>query len=342
MKRFLQTLVLAGTLVVGAWTLYHRDQIHSVQDVFRLVQHEFFSPTWIDQTAGPNATLTGYQTAAASGEGRIPLMRNTTDWQRGMGQIRIATFCLTTESDPEDSRRVAQLAEILQRFDVVSIQDENRSNVIQQVVAQLNRRGGHFRFVERRDSDRVLAIVFDEATIYLDQSHWYSVNDPDHVLSCEPLVAGFRARRAPIAQAFTFTVVNLQLDPARPDQELPFIGELFRSVRNDGRGEDDVILAGDFRCGDRGLQMIQAASGLQWVVSNKATNTRNDRQQANLVFHPEATGESTGAGGVFDLVQRLNLTLSDALLLSEQMPVWGEFSIYEGYSTGRVMHGDCP
>ena len=342
MKRFLQTLLLAATLVGGAWALYYRDQIHSVQDALQLARQQLFASTWVDQASGPNSILAGYQTAGPDAEGRIPLLTPSTEWRRGMGQIRIATFCLTTDSNPIDRRRIDRLAEIIQRFDVVSIQDENRSGVVQQVVAELNRRGGHFRFVERRDSDRSLAIVFDEATIHLDQSHWYSVNDPDRVLSCEPLVAWFRARHAPPHQAFTFTIVNLQLDPARPDQELPFIGELFRSVRNDGRGEDDVILTGDFRCGDRGLSMIRSATGLEWVVSNQATNTRNDQQQANLVFNPDATGEFTGSGGVFDLMQRLNLTLADAMSLSEQMPVWGEFSIYEGQTVGRVTSGNRP
>ena len=82
--------------------------------------------------------------------------------------------------------------------------------------------------------------------------------------------------------------------------------------------------------------MIQAENGFQWAISNLPTTTQNDLQQANIVFNPEATIEYTGEAGVFDLMQRLNLTMRDASAISKHMPVWAEFSIWEGHSPGRV------
>jgi len=144
------------------------------------------------------------------------------------------------------------------------------------------------------------------------------------------MVAWFRARGVPNDQAFTFSLANVQLDSKRPDRELRYLSELFRAVRDDGRGEDDVIIAGDFNSGDRGLAPIGEKSGLTWVISGMPTNTDRTAQFDNIVFNPAATVEFTQQGGVFDFMKHYNLRLANAQRISTHLPVWAEFNLREG------------
>ena len=69
------------------------------------------------------------------------------------------------------------------------------------------------------------------------------------------------------------------------------------------------------------------------------TNTRGNAQYDNLLFHSQATTEFTGRGGVYDFMRVVNLTLDQALKVSDHLPVWAEFSVYEGGAPGRVSDG---
>ena len=54
------------------------------------------------------------------------------------------------------------------------------------------------------------------------------------------------------------------------------------------------------------------------------------------MFSDVATTEYTGRWGVFDMIREFNLTMDEALEVSDHMPIWAEFSIYEGGQGGRV------
>jgi hypothetical protein len=43
-----------------------------------------------------------------------------------------------------------------------------------------------------------------------------------------------------------------------------------------------------------------------------------------------------GRSGVLDFMRDGNLTLEEALEVSDHLPVWAEFSIFEGGTIGRV------
>jgi len=359
MKRFLKTMVLALLLVAGAWALYHRDQIHSVSDVFSLARQHFIDEAGIEtsletQPAAPQPSATpplSGQSASTPAPGEQPSLPRAaipfrqvsiSDTSREaaavVGEtIRVASFKIHGKGKLNDRKRIQNLAEIIRQFDVVAIQDDDQRDMTSQVVNYLNQNGmGDYRFVDRRDRNRTFAIVFNQDSIILDHSHWYSVNDPDRLLTHEPLVAWFRARKAPADEAFTFTLVNLELNAEKAEQELGQLANLFLAIREDGRGEDDVLIAGNFKCGDEVLVETKGSDLLNWVVAGKATNTESTAQMDNIIFNRRATVEYTGKSGVYDFMSRLNTTLSSALTISKSMPVWGEFSIKEGQSSGRI------
>ena len=246
--------------------------------------------------------------------------------------IRIASFKVDS-SVPSGS--VELTADICQQFDVVAIQNDSDLSV-RLLVTELNRRGFDYRYVDRRGTDQKFGIIFNQQTILLEDQHWYTVNDPENLFLYEPLVAWFRARNATDSEAFTFTLANVQLNPNKPDQEMAYLGELFRAIRNDGRGEDDILLAGDFYSNDVQLKRIQTPMKLASAIVDTATNTRNDTQLDNIVFDSRATVEFTGQSGAYDFMKRFNMTLLEAFEVSNRMPVWAEFSVFEGQSPGRA------
>ena len=143
------------------------------------------------------------------------------------------------------------------------------------------------------------------------------------------------ARGPPADQAFTFTLVNVHADledvaAESHSEELRALQAVFFSVRDDGRGEDDLILLGTFHTDDQRLGDLGRIPGLLAAISGKPTNTRQTRQPDNLLFQLPATSEYTGRSGVFDVLREFNLTLEQALEISDHLPVWAEFSVYEG------------
>jgi hypothetical protein len=178
--------------------------------------------------------------------------------------------------------------------------------------------------------------VFDTASIEVDRTALYTVSDPDDRLHREPLVGWFRVRGPAPEQAFTFSLVNIHTDPDETRQELDALADVFRVVRDDGRGEDDVIVLGDLNVDENHLGRLGQLSNIHWCVSRVATNTRGTKQYDNVVFSSLATTEYTGRWGVFDMIRQFNLTVDEALEVSDHQPVWAEFSLVEGGQRGRI------
>ena len=59
----------------------------------------------------------------------------------------------------------------------------------------------------------------------------------------------------------------------------------------------------------------------------------------NLFFDRRATTEFTGRADVVDVVRSLNITSEEAALMSSHLPVWAEFSVFEGGQAGYIATG---
>ena len=260
------------------------------------------------------------------------------------GTIRVATFNIQVFGEKKLSKpRVRSLlAEIVRRFDIVAIQEiRSKQDIMPQFVDAINANGRHFDYVVgprlgRTVSKEQYAFVFDTASIEVDRNALYTVADPDDLLHREPLVGWFRVRGPPPDQAFTFSLVDIHTDPDETRQELDALGNVFLAVRDDGRGEDDVILLGDLNVDDHHLGRLGQISHIHAAISGVASNTRGTKLYDNIVFSDLATTEYTGRWGVFDMIREFNLTVDEALEVSDHMPVWAEFSLYEGGQRGRV------
>lgn len=256
---------------------------------------------------------------------------------RKVDSIRVASFNIQVfgEQKINNPQVMPIIVEILRNFDVIAIQEiRSQQDIMPLLIDMLNADGRfHYDYVigprlGRSHSKEQYAFVFDRSTIEVDRTQLYTVDDPDDLLHREPLVGWFRARAG--EPAFTFSLVNVHTDPDEVDRELDVLDDVFYAVRDDARREDDVIMLGDFNANDSHLGQLGQIPGLVRVVINSPTNTRGTAQYDNILFHQTATSEFTARGGVFDFLRHYNLSLEQALAVSDHLPVWAEFSVYEG------------
>jgi deoxyribonuclease-1-like protein len=253
--------------------------------------------------------------------------------------IKIASFNIQVfgTSKLQKTPVMQVLADVVRRFDLVAIQ-EIRSvddTVVPQFVALINATGVRYDAVigprlGRTNSKEQYAMLYDTSRIEVDPSSVYTVPDPQDLLHREPLVARFRPRGVPPNQAFTFSLVNIHTDPDETVTELNALADVFVGVQQNGSGEDDVILLGDINVNEYRLGNLGRLPGISYVVAGVPTNTRRDKTYDNIVFDRRTTVEYTGRWGVLDLMQEYSLTSAQALEVSDHMPVWAEFSVYEG------------
>lgn len=256
--------------------------------------------------------------------------------------IRVGTFNAHgfDNAKIKDERIAGIMADIVRQFDVVAIQEIDTSDpfALKRFMKRVNSTGRDFRLILGTPQpnvgvDQQSAIFYDASTIELENRQYYHVNDPDNTINRDPLVAWFRTRPKD-GDAYTFTLVNVHLDPQSTSNEMLRVAQIFRAVRNDGRHEDDVILAGDFGISASQLNDLAIGQGLQAVNVDLATDTRSSAQYDNFMLDPLATSEFTGETGVFDFLKIYNLTLDQALKVSDHLPVWAEFEVVENGASG--------
>lgn len=259
--------------------------------------------------------------------------------------IRIASFNIQAFGEQKLGKpEIAKtLVYIVSQFDVIAVQEirAKSQDIIPKFVQMLNAEGARYDYVigprlGRSNSKEQYAFIFDSEIVEVDRGSAYTVDDPDDVLHREPFVAGFRTARVDPKEAFTFTLVNVHVDPDLVEMEMYVMDDVFRAVKTDGRNEDDVILLGDFNTDHEHMGELGRIQTLEYAIAGQPTNTRGNKEYDNIIFDRRATAEFTGRSGVYDFASEFNLTPEEALLVSDHFPVWAEFQIVEGRGSGEV------
>jgi endonuclease/exonuclease/phosphatase family metal-dependent hydrolase len=304
-----------------------------------------------------NGTTPGYVPAStvpapppmATGTAAPPLADGPT--------IRIASFNIQKfgDSKAQDMRVMHTLAGIVRQFHVIAVQEITTQNEyhLQNFVQLVNSGGGatprRYNYVlgprlGNSSSKEQYAFIFDEERIILDRTSVFTVGDyEDNLLQREPLVASFATRLNPDV-AFTFTLVNVHTTPepaSALDQELAALAEVYREVRRTGRGEDDIIMLGDFNASDKKMLAHPRLGRLPMVRplvvgEGMYSNVRQNALYDNFLVHLPSTTEYQGRSGVYNFAQPLSLSPADAEQVSDHFPVWAEFSAYERDYTGGI------
>jgi hypothetical protein len=160
-------------------------------------------------------------------------------------KIRIASFNIQVFGEDKLARPdiVNVLTKVVRNFDIVAIQEirSKTQDVLPLFTQQLNNTSGkRYDFVigerlGRTSSKEQYAYIFDTDTIEIDRRSIYTVYDPDDLLHREPLVGWFRCKGVDPRQAFTFSLVNVHVDPDEVTAEINVLDDVFRAVRDDGR-----------------------------------------------------------------------------------------------------------
>ncbi len=262
--------------------------------------------------------------------------------------VRIATFQLgrLDESKLANRRAADVLVRLFPQFDLIAVQGVRGKNrgVLVRLVEQIQTATGRtFDFAtcptQQRDAvEHYGAFVFDPARVEVDHRTVRFVDDRLDRFRVKPLTGSFRVRGPAPAEAFTFTLINVEVAPERIDAELNLLAEAYRAVRDDGRHEDDIILLGDLRSDDRHLGELGRLLGVTALLSkdnNHFTTTRGARLLDNVLLNRLDTVEFTGRVEVVDMMRKFEITMAGAREVSERLPVWAEFSAYEGGQAGH-------
>lgn len=260
-------------------------------------------------------------------------------------RLRIGTFNLDafTGAKALKPHVIDIVARIGREFDILALQEirTGSDDTLPRLVNLMQRTGQPFDYavgerVGPDDRQSQFAFIFNTRKVEIDRSELYTIDDRDNLFTFDPFVAWFRARGPGQDASFTFTLVNVQLDPSTMRQELEYLDDVLFAVREDGRGEDDVILLGDFQGSPEQLGPIAQIKDIGFAVQGVPTNVEANAALDNLIFQKTATAEFTGNAGVFDFLRQYNLDLEAALEVSDHLPVWADFTFFEGGQPGRV------
>lgn len=261
---------------------------------------------------------------------------------RESDKVRIASYNIQVFGVTKESKLgvMRVLAETIRQFDVVAVQEIRSSDqqLLSRFMPLINERGHAYHYVlgprlGRTVSKEQYAFIYDTTRLSLDQRSIQTVDDPDDLLHREPFIARFVFNQLPAGQGFSFTLINMHTDPDEAEEEVNVLDDVFLSARSDGRYEEDVILLGDLNVDSTRLGQLGGVPGITCTIHGEPTNTARSRSYDNIVFDPAATSEYTGRAGVFDVQRAFGLTDEQARDVSDHLPVWAEFSVYERRAT---------
>jgi endonuclease/exonuclease/phosphatase family metal-dependent hydrolase len=258
--------------------------------------------------------------------------------QRPRDTLLVATFNIQVfgESKLAKTRVVDVLVEVVRQFDIVAIQEVRAKSdeILPRFLAAINADGSRYSYLigprlGRSVSTEQYAFIYDTNRVEADPSSVGTIQDPTDLLHREPFIARFRPRTSAPERAFTFWLVNIHTDPDEVKEEVSVLADLFPLMQSARPDEDDVIILGDLNASETQLGRLGEIPGITWVVRNAMTNTRQNKAYDNLIFHGGATSEYTGRWGIVDLERQFGLTRDEALQVSDHLPVWAEFQIWE-------------
>jgi len=327
MRKFLG-LLLVIALIGGGWYAFSRLDARVERDEtggLRAITIRPRGGSWAPFDGGEGSASSG---GSSSSPAPVPAAG-------GRSNLRLAAYHtggLEPRQLADQSTREA-LVTVARQFDVLALQQVGGTSPATMVswVEALSEAGVSYGFamcpvVRGAPREEYQAFLFNRATVEVDLDTVHSIEDPGRRFRHKPLVGLFRARGIKPEEAFTFKLVSLRIDSAYSARELQQLMPLYRAVRDDGLGEDDVILLGDFGvAGDR-LEELCEGTPLSLALAGGAFTSRGVALGDNLLLSRRATKEFIGRGGAVDLRGKFGLSSETAYRLASHLPVWGEFT----------------
>ncbi len=254
-----------------------------------------------------------------------------------LATIRIATWDLTPLNleKMHDPTRAERISRVLAQFDIAAIQGVTARNeaILIELVNQLKGRGRNASYAVSQGVGTIpeyLAFLFDQDRVMIDRSTLADVVDPLGRLSVKPLAAAFRTKEPPPDKAFTFVLINVKLDPGKAEQERELLPDIFRSFQDNPRNEDDILMLGNFELPLHEIGPLALLPEIVSVQRDMPTTIDHRWSPDNIFFPQRATAEYVERFGILDFATLFALTPEEAAAISKHMPLWADFSIFEG------------
>ena len=283
----------------------------------------------------------------------LPVPTGKSPQTMSLGTFSIQNFDATKAND---AGIISVLASVISRFDVVAIQGVTKDAAAMATLMQtLNAAGGQFGSqvsppVGREGDMQCFAFIWDEARMQLTPGSVFVVQDPTDRMQFEPMVGSFETRfgstggRSP----FRFTLINAHANPSgvsltSPLNEMNVLDDVYQSVRQYGyqrNGEEDFILLGNLGVNIAGLGGLGKIPGLVSIGGDCLTDTLQTKTLDHILIDQTRTREYTGRFGLVDLQKQFGLTQEQALMVSDHLVLWAEFSVnevpaFQGVATGN-------
>jgi deoxyribonuclease-1-like protein len=284
----------------------------------------------------------------AVGSRGVSVMRR--DWSR----LRLASVnLLKLNGDPEVLPDVlAECADAMRSFDLIVVQQAPDASILLDLLRYLNETSDtpdapppayeYLLGPAQGPTKRHFAFLYNEARIHVDQASIYTLRDDQNLLQYKPLVARFAPRIDDAAHAFSFTMVNAHIHADRVAQETDLLWDALVAVKQDGSGEDDIILAGPFAAHRSQIGRLAHLSQAKWIVPLSEDDKSRGVLSCNLIVSEAVQSEYRG-GGILALDKMYGPNSARRFFEQPDMyPVWAEFDMYEGNSPGPLVRGGYP
>jgi hypothetical protein len=351
----IQVVVILLLLAGGGWYFFRHYRIEGLDEVsINSKSHAADDQTYVTYHDVPTILARGRAPAHADliepsrGGNPItstraaasdPIVPTAAPSERAFNNLRVASWALDGFGPTKLANHLARqnVARVIRQFDVVALQQiaSIERDLIPRLVDAINQNDRRYDYVigeptGPHDRPEQLAFVFDKTRVLVDRRQTYTLEDPDDQMTFDPLVAWFRTAQPDASQAWTFSLVNLRVDLARAPSEVALLPNMMAAIRNDGRGEDDIILAGLFQADDAYLLPTMVGQSVRATVRSRPTDIFGKYQTSNLLVETATTREYVGRGGVMDYLRLYDLHLSEAETVTSHLPVYAEFEVTEG------------
>lgn len=350
----IQVALVVLLLVGGGWYFFNHYKIDGLDQVSVYPKDEIADDTYISYQDAPlslgsvspqTASVVGYPQAAENpftftrASNQSSSLETDSNPRPIYRNVKIASWAMDGFGPTKLASGIVQknLARVIRQFDVVALQQiaSIERDLVPRMVELINQGDRRYDFVMGQSTgpknrQEQLAFIFDTTRLQVDRRQTYTLEDPANQIAFDPLVAWFRSVGPPSSQAWTFSLVNFRIDLARAPSEVALLRETLSAIRGDGRGEDDVVLAGLFQADDAYLVPSLGGDHFKAAVRTHPTDIFGRYQTCNIMMDSQSTTEFLGRGGVYDYQRVHDLTLSEAESVTSHLPVYAEFTAWEG------------
>lgn len=256
-------------------------------------------------------------------------------------KITMGTVCLNRMNLMKFSDPVVQdtLVKMAREFDLLAVQGffDSDLQVLEQWINALNADGGTYSYLtayppeykqDKNYQAPFVAFIYNRRAVDADRSTLLILECGTR-MTCAPIAALFTARSTDKYPAFTFIAMNVWIDPARAASELSVLTQTFPMLREYIRGEDDIVILGDFGLNINYSPAIARNPQLSWTINVPIRNYFNKEVNSNILFYDDSCTEFQNQSGSFSIEKLTGLTAAQIRSFIPNPPVWSSFSVRE-------------